>query len=93
MVRPHEASRFPRGETDHGQDRCEGSKAIYNGRENTVSPCSLQVALECLYHREKRIGIDLVHDNVEKNLIQVRFRLGLPRSLREEGGPAGQRAF
>ncbi|XP_064223921.1 tektin-5-like [Aotus nancymaae] len=29
----------------------------------------LQVALECLYHREKRIGIDLVHDNVEKNLI------------------------
>ncbi|XP_036163707.1 tektin-5 [Myotis myotis] len=32
--------------------------------------CPLQVALECLYHREKRIGIDLVHDNVEKNLIQ-----------------------
>uniref|UniRef100_A0A8C5LAX3 Tektin n=2 Tax=Jaculus jaculus TaxID=51337 RepID=A0A8C5LAX3_JACJA len=30
----------------------------------------LQVALECLYHREKRIGIDLVHDNVEKNLIR-----------------------
>ncbi|XP_027695524.1 tektin-5 [Vombatus ursinus] len=30
----------------------------------------LQVALECLYHREKRIGVDLVHDNVEKNLIQ-----------------------
>ncbi|XP_055453681.1 tektin-5 isoform X2 [Psammomys obesus] len=30
----------------------------------------LQVALECLYNREKRIGIDLVHDNVEKNLIQ-----------------------
>ncbi|XP_008592040.1 PREDICTED: tektin-5 [Galeopterus variegatus] len=32
--------------------------------------CPLKVALECLYHREKRIGIDLVHDNVEKNLIQ-----------------------
>nr|KAF6442548.1 tektin 5 [Rousettus aegyptiacus] len=32
--------------------------------------CPLQVALECLYQREKRIGIDLVHDNVEKNLIQ-----------------------
>ncbi|EDL96225.1 similar to hypothetical protein FLJ32871 [Rattus norvegicus] len=30
----------------------------------------LQVALECLYNREKRIGIDLVHDNVEKNLIR-----------------------
>ncbi|XP_063573258.1 tektin-5 isoform X5 [Pongo abelii] len=29
-----------------------------------------EVALECLYHREKRIGIDLVHDNVEKNLIR-----------------------
>ncbi|KFQ84893.1 Tektin-5, partial [Phoenicopterus ruber ruber] len=30
----------------------------------------LKVALECLYHREKRMGIDLVHDNVEKNLIK-----------------------
>lgn len=44
------------------------------------------MALECLYQREKRIGIDLVHDNVEKNLIQVRCLLGLPRSPREEGG-------
>jgi hypothetical protein len=33
------------------------------------------VALECLYNREKRIGIDLVHDNVEKNLIRVRYYL------------------
>ncbi|KAB0400067.1 hypothetical protein E2I00_002398, partial [Balaenoptera physalus] len=32
--------------------------------------CPLQVALECQYQREKRIGIDLVHDNVEKNLIR-----------------------
>ncbi|XP_004270235.1 tektin-5 [Orcinus orca] len=32
--------------------------------------CPLQVALECLYQREKRMGIDLVHDNVEKNLIR-----------------------
>ncbi|KAM6078068.1 tektin-5 [Theristicus caerulescens] len=30
----------------------------------------LKIALECLYHREKRNGIDLVHDNVEKNLIK-----------------------
>ncbi|KFQ93210.1 Tektin-5, partial [Nipponia nippon] len=30
----------------------------------------LKAALECLYHREKRKGIDLVHDNVEKNLIK-----------------------
>lgn len=34
----------------------------------------LQVALECLYNREKRMGIDLVHDDVEKNLIQVGAR-------------------
>lgn len=39
------------------------------------------MALECLYHREKRIGIDLVHDNVEKNLIRVRDLLGLPSPL------------
>uniref|UniRef100_A0A672TGC2 Tektin n=1 Tax=Strigops habroptila TaxID=2489341 RepID=A0A672TGC2_STRHB len=31
----------------------------------------LKVALECLYHREKRKGIDLVHDDVEKNLIKL----------------------
>ncbi|KAF1442940.1 TEKT5 protein, partial [Pygoscelis papua] len=30
----------------------------------------LKIALECLYHREKRKGIDLVHDDVEKNLIK-----------------------
>ncbi|XP_077183662.1 tektin-3 [Paroedura picta] len=29
----------------------------------------LQVAEECLLHREKRIGIDLVHDDVEKQLL------------------------
>ncbi|NWI65947.1 TEKT5 protein, partial [Todus mexicanus] len=30
----------------------------------------LKIALECLYHREKRQGIDLVHDDVEKCLIK-----------------------
>ncbi|KAM9372365.1 tektin-5 [Phaethornis superciliosus] len=30
----------------------------------------LKIALECLYHRENRKGIDLVHDDVEKNLIK-----------------------
>ncbi|PKU33336.1 tektin-5 [Limosa lapponica baueri] len=30
----------------------------------------LKIALECLYHREMRKGIDLVHDDVEKNLIK-----------------------
>ncbi|XP_044531925.1 tektin-3 [Gracilinanus agilis] len=29
----------------------------------------LQVAQECLFHREKRMGIDLVHDEVEKQLL------------------------
>ncbi|XP_051851554.1 tektin-3 isoform X1 [Antechinus flavipes] len=29
----------------------------------------LQVAEECLFHREKRMGIDLVHDDVEKQLL------------------------
>ncbi|KAM6317305.1 tektin-3-like [Podargus strigoides] len=29
----------------------------------------LQVAQECLLHREKRMDIDLVHDNVEKELL------------------------
>uniref|UniRef100_A0A8C6SAN6 Tektin n=1 Tax=Neogobius melanostomus TaxID=47308 RepID=A0A8C6SAN6_9GOBI len=31
----------------------------------------LQVSQECLYHREKRMSIDLVHDHVEKDLIRV----------------------
>ncbi|XP_075071340.1 tektin-3 [Mixophyes fleayi] len=30
----------------------------------------LQVAQECLYHREKRMSIDLVHDDAEKQLLQ-----------------------
>ncbi|CAG5904042.1 unnamed protein product [Menidia menidia] len=30
----------------------------------------LQVSQECLYHREKRMSIDLVHDEVEKDLIK-----------------------
>ncbi|CAO2643573.1 Tekt3 [Lemmus lemmus] len=29
----------------------------------------LQVARECLFHREKRMGIDLVHDEAEKELL------------------------
>lgn len=34
----------------------------------------LHIAQECLYNREKRQGIDLVHDNVERVLIKVRSR-------------------
>ncbi|KAM8836637.1 tektin-3 isoform 1-T2 [Spinachia spinachia] len=50
----------------------------------------LQVSQECLYHREKRMSIDLVHDHVEKNLIkevevikscQERMRRHLDRAI------------
>ncbi|XP_036427914.1 tektin-3 [Colossoma macropomum] len=30
----------------------------------------LQISQECLFHREKRMSIDLVHDDVEKDLIK-----------------------
>lgn len=39
----------------------------------TVCSSPTQVAQECLYHREKRMSIDLVHDDVEKDLIKVVF--------------------
>ena len=41
--------------------------------EKTLSETEnpLHIAQECLYNREKRQGIDLVHDNVEKELIKV----------------------
>jgi tektin-3 len=35
--------------------------------QETENP--LHVAQECLYNREKRQGVDLVHDNVEKDLL------------------------
>ncbi|NXL55805.1 TEKT5 protein, partial [Chordeiles acutipennis] len=40
--------------------------------EYTVSEMQgpLKIALECLYHREKRKGRDLVHDDVEESLIK-----------------------
>lgn len=83
---PHETSRFPRNETHHGKGISESLPLrVYKQLqgEHTISHHSLQVALECLYQREKRIGIDLVHDNVEKNLIRVKCPLGLANSLRE----------
>ncbi|KAJ8363141.1 hypothetical protein SKAU_G00119720 [Synaphobranchus kaupii] len=50
----------------------------------------LQVSQECLFHREKRMSIDLVHDNVEKDLLrevevikscQERMRRHLDRAI------------
>ncbi|XP_030067863.1 tektin-5 [Microcaecilia unicolor] len=35
-----------------------------------VGEVPLQIAYECLYHREKRMGIDLVYDDVERNLVK-----------------------
>ncbi|XP_028332537.1 tektin-3 [Gouania willdenowi] len=46
----------------------EVKKRLERALAETEGP--LQVSQECLYHREKRMSIDLVHDNVEKNLIK-----------------------
>ncbi|KAL8163053.1 UNVERIFIED_CONTAM: Tektin-3 [Gekko kuhli] len=46
----------------------------------------LQVAEECLLHREKRMGIDLVHDDVEKQLMTV-SPSGIPRWKRAPPTP------
>ncbi|XP_064007844.1 tektin-3 [Pogoniulus pusillus] len=42
-------------------------KRLERALAETEAP--LQVAQECLLHREKRMGIDLVHDDVEKELL------------------------
>lgn len=46
----------------------EVKKRLERALAETEGP--LQVARECLYHREKRMSVDLVHDKVEKDLIQ-----------------------
>ncbi|XP_078082107.1 tektin-3 [Mustelus asterias] len=46
----------------------EVKKRLERALTETESP--LQVSQECLYHREKRVGIDLVHDGVEKQLLK-----------------------
>ncbi|NXI62334.1 TEKT3 protein, partial [Anseranas semipalmata] len=51
------------GETNELTDM---KKRLERALAETEAP--LQVAQECLLHREKRMGIDLVHDNVEKQL-------------------------
>ncbi|KAM6951631.1 tektin-3 [Aplochiton taeniatus] len=59
-------------------------------RALTETEGPLQVSQECLYHREKRMSIDLVHDGVEKDLIkevevikscQERMRRHLDRAI------------
>nr|XP_033819035.1 tektin-5 [Geotrypetes seraphini] len=48
-------------------------KQVYQRLVNVlqdVGEVPLQIAYECLFHREKRLGIDLVYDDVEKNLVK-----------------------
>lgn len=45
----------------------EHKRVLERALSDTANP--LHVATECLLHRERRQGIDMVHDGVEKNLI------------------------
>ena len=47
----------------------EAKRILEKTLQETENP--LHVSQECLYHREKRQSIDLVHDGPEKELIQV----------------------
>jgi len=47
----------------------------------------VRVVNECLFNREKRQGIDLVHDQVERDLIKVKLR------KREEGIELNKKLF
>ncbi|XP_077359594.1 tektin-3 [Festucalex cinctus] len=65
---------FWRSELSHEVDNVVGETAalaevkrrLERALAETERP--LQVTQECLYHREKRMAIDLVHDDVEKDL-------------------------
>lgn len=46
----------------------EAKRILEKALQETENP--LHISQECLYHREKRQGIDLVHDNPEKELIR-----------------------
>ena len=54
--------------------------ALEKALAETENP--LHVAQECLFHREKRQGIDLVHDNVERELIKVSRENKLPGNFK-----------
>ena len=51
-------------------DLAEAKRVLEKTLAETANP--LHIAQECLYNREKRQGIDLVHDPVERELIKVR---------------------
>ncbi|XP_058904474.1 tektin-3 [Kogia breviceps] len=73
------------GETNELSDV---KKKLERALMETEAP--LQVARECLFHREKRMGIDLVHDEVETELLmevdiilccQERMKLHLDKAI------------
>ncbi|CAK6437633.1 unnamed protein product [Pipistrellus nathusii] len=73
------------GETNELTDM---KKKLERALMETEAP--LQVARECLFHREKRMGIDLVHDEVEAELLtevdnilccQERMKLHLDKAV------------
>ena len=47
----------------------EHKRVLEKAYHDTKGP--LSIAEECLLQREKRVGIDQVHDDVEKNLTRV----------------------
>ncbi|GAB1609876.1 tektin-3-like, partial [Argonauta hians] len=59
-------------EVCHMQTEIENLKEYKRMLERALDDTSkpLHIAQECLMHREKRYGIDLVHDDVEKSLIR-----------------------
>ena len=48
----------------------ESKRILERALAETENP--LHISQECLYNREKRQAIDLVHDHVEKELIKVK---------------------
>ena len=52
-------------------DLLEQKRVLEKALAETENP--LQIAQECLYNREKRQSIDLVHDNTEIELIKVKI--------------------
>ncbi|XP_051926695.1 tektin-3 isoform X2 [Hippocampus zosterae] len=67
---------FWRSELSHEVDNVAGEtvalaevkRRLERALAETERP--LQVSQECMYHRDKRMAIDLVHDDVEKDLIK-----------------------
>ncbi|PAA76863.1 hypothetical protein BOX15_Mlig023660g1 [Macrostomum lignano] len=53
---------------NESENLSEHLRVLENALQHTAKP--LKISEECLMNREKRIGIDQVHDNVERQLIK-----------------------